>query len=460
MKNTVERGTWKMLKAELSAQVGRELVVDRSYTRREFLRRSAAAGAVLAAPALLYGAATRANTARPVKIGVIGSLTGVVSVWGRVTRQGAELAVEEINAAGGILGRPVELIVEDDESRADVGTRKARKLALEDDVDVMVGVNNSSVLLAVAELLPSLQKILIGTCATTSEATTQRFNRYIFRVHTNSDQEGISAAYFAKDLPYRRWSVIAPNYAYGWETWGSFISTLKRLRPDVEVLEVQAWPAFGAPDYTSHITRLRTARPDAVLSAMWGGDAVNLIRQMQRFRAFDQMAFFSPAALALDVFYALGRDLPEGLYTPAHAYWFETPQPGREDVNAAFVQRFYQWFGEYPHSTAHSTYSAIYTYKKAVEQAGTTAVDEVIASLEGLEVDMPAFAGYIRPVDHQLVQDIGWGVTADAPDLSFGRRVVDIRWTKGDAITPSPEEVLRLRESGGKPDYYQYIIGA
>lgn len=430
------------------------------YTRREFLRKGAAASAALAAPAFLYGAAARANTARPVKVGAIGSLTGVVSVWGRVLRQGAEMAVDEINAAGGILGRPVELVIEDDESRADVGTRKARKLALEDDVDVLVGINNSSVLLAVAELLPTLQKVLIGTCATTSEATTQRFNRYLFRVHTNSDQEGISAAYYAKDLPYRRWSVIAPNYSYGWETWGSFISTLKQLRPDVEVLDVQAWPAFGAPDFTSHITRLRAARPDAVLSAMWGGDAVNLLRQMQRFRAFDQMAFFSPAALALDVFYALGTDLPLGLYTPAHAYWFESPQPGQEAENRRFVDAFYERFGEYPHSTAHSTYAAIHTYKKAVEQAGSTEVDDVIASLEGLEAVMPAFKGRIRPVDHQLIQDIAWGRTAEAPDLPFGRRVVDLQWTKGEDITPPEDQVLKLRETGGRPDYYRYIVGA
>ncbi|HEY8497522.1 MAG: ABC transporter substrate-binding protein [Limnochordales bacterium] len=429
-------------------------------TRRDFLRLGASAAALLAAPAGLYGTLARAAAARPVKVGVIGSLTGAVSVWGRVTRDGATLAVEQVNAAGGILGRPVELIVEDDASAPDVGVRRARKLVLEDNVDVLIGVNHSGVLLSILEQLPSLNKVLIGTCATSAEATVQRFNKYIFRVHSNSDQEGMAGALYAARFPYRRWSVIAPNYAYGYETWGSFISYLKQLRPDIQILDVQAWPAFGAPDFTSHITRLRAARPEAVVSAMWGGDAVNLIRQMRRFRFLDGIALFSPAALALDVLYALGEEVPENLHSNAHGYWFEAPQAGREQANRTFVEAYYARFGEYPHSTAHATYTAVWAFKKAAELAGTTGTDDLIAALEGLEVDFPGYKGYIRKEDHQIVHDQAWGRTVEAPDLPFRRRITDLQWFKGEEITPSVEQVLRLRQSGERPDYYRYIIGA
>lgn len=430
-----------------------------NYTRRQVLQAGAAVGAMLSVPAGLCGRAVSA-AARPVKVGAIASLTGVASVWGRVLKQGAQLAIDEINAEGGILGRPVELVLEDDESKPDIGARKARKLALEDDVDVMIGINHSGVLLSVAELLPALGKVLIGSCATTAEATTQRFTKYVFRVHTNSDQEGTSGAFFAKDLPYRRWSVIAPDYSYGYETWGSFISTLKKLRPDIEILETQAWPKFATPDYTSHITRIRAAKPDAVLSAMWGGDAVNLIRQMQRFGFFDEVAFFTPAALALDVFYALGDALPERLHTNAHAYWFEAPEEERKAINQSFVKRFHDRFDEYPHSTAHGTYTAVRTYKNAVEKVQSTKPDDVIAALEGITVEMPGFKAYIRPEDHQIVQDIGWGQTVAADDLPFRRRVADIQWTKGEDAIPPVDQVLRLRQSGEKAEYYKYMIGA
>ncbi len=430
------------------------------YTRREVLKAGAAAGAILAAPSILASRTVQAATGAPVKVGAIGSLTGVVSVWGRVLKMGAQLAIEEINASGGILGRPVELVMEDDESKADVGSRKARKLALEDNVDVIVGINHSGVLLAVAELLPELKKVLIGTCATSAEATTQRFNKYLFRIHTNSDQEGISGALYARELPYKRWSVIAPNYAYGYETWGSFISNLKRLRPDIEILDVQAWPKFATPDYTSHIARLQAARPDAVLSAMWGGDAVNLIRQMNRFGFLEKVAFFTPAALALDVFYALGEELPEGLHTPAHAYWFEQPQPERAAANRAFVEKFKQHFGEYPHSTAHGTYATVHAYRRAAEAAGSVKPDEVIAALEGMRLETPAFSGHIRREDHQFVQDIGWGRTTAANDLPFKRRVAQFQWTKGEDATPPVDYVLNLRKAGGKAEYYKYVVGA
>jgi branched-chain amino acid transport system substrate-binding protein len=431
-------------------------LLSRRPSRRRILK---VGGVVLAGATVPLGLLGRSESiaAEPVKVGAIGSLTGVVSVWGKVLKEGAELAVEHLNADGGILGRPVQLVLEDDESKPDVGARKARKLALEDNVDVIVGINHSGVLLSVLEQLPQIEKILIGSCATTSEATTQRFNRYLFRVHANSDQEGMSGALYAKDLPYRRWSVIAPNYAYGFETWGSFISNLKRLKPDIEILDVQAWPAFGAPDYTSHLARLQAAKPDAVVSAMWGGDAVNLLRQARRFGTFDQIAFFSPAVGALDVLYALGDEFPLGLYTDAHAYWFGAPTTDRAAANNSFVETYRKKFGTFPHSSAHGTYAAIKTFKRAAEKAQSVKTADLIAALEGIEVDAPGFSGTIRKEDHQVVHDIAWGRTVALNEGGLKRGIGEVRWTAGNLVTPPIDEVLQLRQKGGKASYYQYV---
>lgn len=431
-------------------------LLRRRLSRRRILRGGGAVLAGATVPLALFGRSVSAAS-EPVKVGAIGSLTGVVSVWGKVLKEGAELAIEHITAEGGILGRPVQLVLEDDESKPDVGARKARKLALEDKVDVIVGINHSGVLLSVLEQLPQTEKIVIGSCATTSEATTQRFNRYIFRVHANSDQEGMSGSLFAKDLPYRRWSVIAPNYAYGFETWGSFISNLKRLRPDIEILDIQAWPAFGAPDFTSHLARLQAAKPDAVVCAMWGGDAVNLLRQARRFGTFDQIAVFSPTLGALDVLYALGDETPLGLYSDAHAYWFGAPSAPRAAANRSFVDAYRSKFGAFPHSTAHWTYAAIKTFKRAVEKAQSVKTADVIAALEGIEVDAPGFGGTIRKEDHQIVHDIAWGRTIAFNEGGLKRGIGEVRWTAGDLVTPPVDDVLRLRQKGGKADYYQYV---
>ena len=430
-------------------------VFPRCISRRRILKVGAAfAGATV--PLGLLGRSV-STAAEPVKVGAIGSLTGVVSVWGKVLKEGAELAVEHINAEGGILGRQVQLVLEDDESKPDVGARKARKLALEDKVDVIVGINHSGVLLSVLEQLPQIEKVIICSCATTSEATTQRFNRYLFRVHANSDQEGMSGALYAKDLPHRRWSVIAPNYSYGFETWGSFIAQLKRLRPDIEPLDVQAWPAFGAADYSSHLARLRAAKPDAVLCAMWGGDAVNLIRQARRFGIFDQIAVLSPTLGALDVLYALGDEVPLGLHTDAHAYWFGAPASDRVAANTSFVGAYRKKFNAYPHSTAHWTYAAIKTFKRAAGKAQSVKTADLIAVLEGIEVDSPGITGTIRKEDHQVVHDIAWGRTVAFNEGGLKRGIGEVRWTPGNFVTPTLDEVLQLRQKGGKADYYQYV---
>src|SRR5690606_23311460 len=164
---------------------------------------------------------------------------------------------------------------------------------------------------------------------------------------------------------------------------------------------------------------------------------------------------FSPAAMALDVLYALGEEVPENLHSNAHGYWFEAPQPGREAANQTFVQAYQARFGEYPHSTAHATYTALWAFKQAAEQAGTTDTAHLIAALEGLEVQFPGYKGYLRKEDHQIVHDQAWGRTVAAPDLPFRRRITDLRWFTGEDITPSVEQVLRLRESGDRPDYYR-----
>lgn len=431
---------------------------QRTLTRREAIGR-AASGLVGAgsAPALLHlvRATARAQSSEPVRIGILASLTGAVQVWGRSTRQGALMAVDEINASGGILGRPVELKLEDDESNVEVGLRKAHKLVLQDRVDVLVGINHSGVLLSVVNALPELKRILICPCATSTQASTQRFNRYFFRVHTNSEMEGAALATYASRLPFKRWSVIAPDYAYGYETWGAFAGKLKELRPDVEIMTVQAWPPFAAGEYSSHLTRLLAARPEAVLGSMWGGDAVALVRQAQLFRFFDRVAFFTPAGLSIDVLYALRSGVPEGLHTSSHSYWFEFPSTPR---HKAFVERFVQTWNEYPHPTAHDTYSAVHLFKYGVERAGSLNTEEIIQALEGVRFETPSGTRLIRAVDHQAVYDIPVGRTARRPDLPMEVGVASLEVIPGEKIATPEETVLELRRKQAQPEYMKYVI--
>ncbi len=393
----------------------------------------------------------------PVKIGGVFSMSGVVAAWGRAGRMGAMMAAKEINEEGGILGRKIALRFEDDTVNPEVGVRKVRKLALEWGADLMLGSNSSGVALAIVPVLKELKKIYTIPCAASPRITTEAFNKYVFRVHPNCYQIGAGGAAIAAKTDATRWTVIGPDYSYGYDSWGAFITHLIDLKPDIEVLEVQAWPKFAAGDYTSHIVKLLDAEPEGVYSPLWGGDFITFVKQAQRYGFFDKIdIFLTPAGLALDAFYGLKTDVPLGIYSAAHGYWFEHPETAR---NKDWVSRFVDMWGEYPHIVAHDSYSIIYLYRDAAEKAGTLETDAMIEQMEGMKFTTPGYDRYIRKEDHQAVSDVPWGVTAVAEELlPFKRRLAGIVDSEGEKVIEPIDEVLARRKKGGSPPWMKYVI--
>jgi branched-chain amino acid transport system substrate-binding protein len=380
-----------------------------------------------------------------IKIGGLASLSGVVSAWGKVTQQGLVMAVDDINQAGGILGRKAEYLMEDDESKPAEGARKARRLALDWGANVLIGINHSGVAVQVCALLPELKTILIIPCASVPSVTNEKFTKYTFRTKPNSYQLAAAGAYRMKDLPWKKWTVLGPDYSYGHESWEAFGFHLKKVKPDVQVLEAQAWPKFGAGDYASHIVKILDAKPDAVYCPLWGGDMINFIKQAVQYNFFEKVGLATEAGLSTDIFYALGKTIPEGLWSASHGYWFEHPNTPK---NRDFISRFLKRWGEYPHVTAHDTYVAVYAYKQAVEKARTADPDAVVTAMEGLEFETPAYKSVIRKEDHQAIRDVPWGVTKRTDKLPFGVHLTDVKDTPGHLIAQPLEEVLKLRMKG------------
>lgn len=429
-----------------------------SVSRRTFLKYAGLTGATMVGGFGLPGCAQQPapEEKEPIRIGGVFSLSGVVAAWGNAGRQGAMMAAQEINENGGILGRQIELRFEDDTVNPEVGVRKVRKLALQWGADFMLGSNSSGVALAIVPTLTELQKVYTIPCAASPRITTEAFNKYVFRLHPNCYQIGAGGAAIASEMDITDWTVIGPNYSYGFDSWGAFTSHLKSRRPDVNVMEVQAWPKFAAGDYSSHIAKLLDAEPEGVYSPLWGGDFVTFTKQAQRYGFFDKIdAFMTPAGLALDAFYALKEGIPSGVYSSAHGYWFEHPEAQR---NQDWVGSFNAMWGEYPHVVAHDSYSIIYMYKQAIEEAGTTDTDEVISALEGMQVQTPAYDRVIRKEDHQAISDVPWGHTAEAGDLPFNRRLTGIADSKGGEVIEPIEAVLERRQEGGEPPWMQYVI--
>lgn len=351
----------------------------------------------------------------PIRVGGLYILSGTLAGYGKAGSQGLQMAVDEINQAGGILGRPVELVVADEQGKPEVAVREAKRLVQDWGADVLVGIDSSGSVLAVADALNELQKPLLVTHAATPKLTHENFNRYAFRVTSDARMDAYAAAMLAAELPYTRWATISPDYEFGRVSWEDFKTKLKELKPDVEFV-AEAWPALGATDFTNHITTVMAAQPEGVFSVVWGGDLVTFVKQAKGFGFFDQIDIFvDPVGASISVLAPLGKETPENLLVSTR-YWFLYPDT---PANKKFVQDYYNRFGEYPDYVAHEGYAAVYMYKKAAEQVRSTDPEQIIAALEGMTWDAPEGTKLIRAEDHQVFKDLVWGYTKHTDEYPF-----------------------------------------
>ena len=355
----------------------------------------------------------------PLKLGGQWILSGPLGTYGEFAMQGVNMAVDEINANGGVLGREIEFIVLDDEMGPDVGIRNARRLVMEDEVEAMIGTDSSGVALALKPVVEDeLQVPWIVTHASTPRLTEGPGGhmKYTFRISTILSANKIAAARLINelDLPYQRIAHVSPDYAYGYDGWSVFRSEVGKLRPDIELGVAEAWAPFGTTDFTPHITTLLEAEPDLVFSTLWAGELVTFIRQALGFDFFEQTDFMVGMGASTDVLYALGDEAPEGIWA-SNRYWFQYPPWETWEINKKFNEDFTNRYGTHPAYVAETSYSAIYSIKAAIERHYTLTggdypnSDQLARALEGLAVATPGGIRYFRPGDHQATNNVTWG---------------------------------------------------
>lgn len=345
-----------------------------------------------------------------VKIGVLGIRTGPWATYGTFIEQGARLAAEEINAAGGILGSKVELSIRDE--AADV-VKQARELVEAERVDFLVGVDSSGNAMRVGPIAQELNKLLVVTHAATHRLTEELVYKQkikqIFRLAVPVYQDGILAAYVAKDLPITKWAGINPDYEYGRVSWDFFKRTLSSLRPDVEFVAEQFNRSPGTTDFGPFISAVLAAGAEGLFSSNWALETATMHKQLKTLGAYDKLkAVINPMGYSMDVAYELGADYPTaslGTWVSGRYVWF---YPNTE-LNKTFVSAFRSKYGRYPPYSSETTYTAIYFIKSILESAGTFDVDALIKQAEGRVILSPAGVRWIRPEDHQALYDVPYG---------------------------------------------------
>lgn len=383
-----------------------------------------------------------AFSAEPIKIGAMFISSGKMGGYGKHARQAIQLASDQINAGGGVLGRKVEAIVEDTKLKKDIALALAQRFVEQDKVDFLMGPTSSGIAMGLTEFARENKKILVLTQAAADALTGAKFHPHVFSTLSNAMMHSRSGAYLMAAKPYKRYMGVGPDYSYGHSSWKMFKSKLQELRPDVEIVG-ELFPKFLAQDYTKYINKVLETSPDAVWCPLWGGDAVKFIRQALPTGLFDKVKFAFPVAGALEVLVPMGKDMPNGVYVSSR-YFFTSPD---SSLNRRFVKEYYARYNEYPDYMAGETYAGVYFIKAAVERAGTTQVDKLIAAVERepLAWETPEGWKVLQPADHSVVEDCLWGQTSY--DQKYGFAIpTSFESIQAEEIGRTAEELRMVRE--------------
>lgn len=427
--------------------------------RRSGLAIALMAGTLLSAAGSSSSRAARVELGVPaadadVTVGCLYPMTGRAATYGRDSLSGIEVALRDLQAEAeaGLSVPRVRVVVDDPASKASFGVRIAEDFLRNDKVQVLCGMVSSGVAHAVSEVSRREKVVLIGTDHASSRLTIEAGHRYYFRVTNDSWISMAAGARYLQDLQkktgWTRLAFIGPDYDYGHVSWDDLKQALGQLGVSYETV-AELWPKLYEPDYSLYIAALQQARPDVVVTAIWGGDFIAFVRQAASTRFFEtiRLANFDTGA-NYDALVALGATPPPGLILSArhHNNW---PDTGR---NRRFVETFHALTGRYPTYAAEGAYTGIMAIARAVEKAGGAGdAEKLVAALEGLQLalpeDPPGFASYIDPDTHQIVQAQAVGTVV--PDTRFPPAQVMVgNWAVYDAedLKPSPDLIRRRRD--------------
>ncbi|NEU98158.1 ABC transporter substrate-binding protein [Bradyrhizobium uaiense] len=366
--------------------------------------------------------------AKTIKIGMPTILSGRVAQLGTSSRNAVMLEVEKVNAAGGLAGRQIEMVIRDSKGQPQEAARIARELVNTDGCEMLLDGEASSGSFAVHEVARDLGVLCIHTCSEASSLTADPKQHIpnAFRcvrqgIHDSIVGAGYAAG-IAKAKGLKKWATCSPDYAYGRDTTGEFVLYLKKFAPDVEIIS-ESWPKLFQPDYTEVVTKILQAKPQALYSCLWGGDLTSYIDQANIYAMFTQMEVFA-VNMADYTALTVVKNLPKGIHSGDR--YIKTFPPTPE--NAAWGDAYKAKYNEYPTNWSWQNATAVMFLNEAVKKAGSTDGKKVAEVLTGLTIKCPFGADgtvTMRADDHTLVgYAIGWGTTIPqepyVPDVKAG----------------------------------------
>ena len=348
------------------------------------------------------------DSSEQIRIGFIHPLSGGYSTLGEPQQKGGKLAVEQLNANGGIGGKEVVGFHEDSAGDASTAQQKARLLINDRDVDVLTGEAQSSAALAIQEVANE-EGIVFGNQAGADPITKSRCNQYTFRYELRTGQVARAAAPWAvQNLGTKVWFHVA-DYAYG----NAFLDGWKQVLSDYDYTEVNTTKSeLGANDFSSYITQIQNSDADFLALGMAGGDLVKFNQQASSYNLRDAVDIVAGTNDFRSVRLGGGSGVV-GTYSGVR--YFEGMD---NEMNRQFVTNYINKYDEVPANHAESQWTMVHEiFAPAIESAGSTNADALVPELEGMSFDSPMGGGTLRACDHQAERDVPVAQVSEPKDL-------------------------------------------
>jgi branched-chain amino acid transport system substrate-binding protein len=378
---------------------------------------------------------TAAAGAQPIRLGELNSYKQFPAFL-EPYRKGMDLALEEVNAGGGVLGRPLEVVSRDDNGNPGDAVRVAEELLSREKAVLLMGTFPSNVGLAVADLAKQRKVPFLAAEPLTDKIVWENGNRYTFRLRASTYMQTAMLVPDAARLGKKRWAIVYPNYEYGQAATTAFKKQMISLQGGgIEFVE-QAVP-LGKIDAGPVVQALIDAKPDAIFSSLFGADLARFVREGQTRGLFKDRPVFNLLGGEPEYLDPLKDEAPEGWYVTGYPWYaIETAEHRR------FRDAYQAKFKDYPRLGSVVGYSTVKAAAAALRKAGSTDPERIVAALNGLAFDTPFGKVAFRSLDHQSTMGAYVGRTA----VRDGKGVmVDWRYADGKDFLPSDDAVRKLR---------------
>jgi len=396
-------------------------------TRNRLLTGASALAASFALPA--------AAQQEPIKIGELNSYK-IFAAFLDPYKKGWQMAMDEVNSAGGVLGRKIEIVSRDDNGNTGDAVRAAEELLSREKVAFLIGTFPSNVGLAVADFAKQRKTLFIAGEPLTDKIVWEDGNAYTFRLRTSTYMQTAMLIPEAAKLKKKRWAIVYPNYEYGTSATAAFKKLLKEKQPDVEFVAEQA-PPLGKIDAGAVVQALADAKPDAIFSSLFGPDLAKFVREGSQRGLFKGVEVFDLLGGEPEYLDPLKDEAPVGWYVTGYP-WYAITTPEHKK----FLDAYQAKYKDYPRLGSIVGYSLTMTAVEAIKKAGSLDQDKLVAAMSGLKLTIPFGPIEFRAIDHHSTMGAYVGRIA----VKDGKGIMtDWHFVDGKDALPSDAEVKKMR---------------